>query len=39
MDEATFTGRGHTRLKQLEYLISSKQLDADLFWTKEAAAQ
>jgi nucleoside-diphosphate-sugar epimerase len=33
MDEATFTGRGHTRLKQLEHLISTKQLDADLFWT------
>jgi nucleoside-diphosphate-sugar epimerase len=33
MDEATFTGRGHTRLKQLEHLISTKQLDSDLFWT------
>jgi nucleoside-diphosphate-sugar epimerase len=33
MDEATFTGRGHTRLKQLEHLIATKQLDADLFWT------
>jgi len=35
MDEATFTGRGHTRLKQLEHLIATKQLDADLFWTTE----
>ncbi|HST82485.1 MAG TPA: SDR family oxidoreductase [Kineosporiaceae bacterium] len=33
MDAATFTGRGHTRLKQLEHLIATKQLDADLFWT------
>ncbi len=39
MDEETFTGRGHTRLKQLQYLINSKQLDADLFWTKEAASK
>ncbi|MBL7495994.1 NAD-dependent epimerase/dehydratase family protein [Frankia nepalensis] len=33
LDDATFTGRGHTRLKQLQYLIATKQLDADLFWT------
>ena len=33
MDEATFTGRGHTRLKQLEHLIATKQVDSDLFWT------
>src|SRR4051812_35217171 len=33
MDEETFTGRGHTRLKQLEHLIATKQVDADLFWT------
>ncbi|MBX6390276.1 MAG: SDR family oxidoreductase [Frankia sp.] len=33
LDEATFTGRGHTRLKQLQYLIATKQLDEDLFWT------
>ena len=33
MDAATFSGRGHTRLKQLEYLLSTKQIDADLFWT------
>ncbi len=32
LDTATFTGRGHTRLKQLEYLMHTKQLDADLFW-------
>lgn len=32
LDAETFTGRGHTRLKQLEYLIRSKQLDENLFW-------
>ena len=32
LDGETFTGRGHTRLKQLEYLIATKQLDSDLFW-------
>jgi nucleoside-diphosphate-sugar epimerase len=32
LDEETFTGRGHTRLKQLQYLISSGQLDEKLFW-------
>jgi nucleoside-diphosphate-sugar epimerase len=37
MDEATFTGRGHTRLKQLEHLIATKQLDGDLFWTTTPA--
>jgi len=35
MDAETFTGRGHTRLKQLEHLIATKQLDADLFWTTD----
>ncbi|RZS87408.1 nucleoside-diphosphate-sugar epimerase [Motilibacter rhizosphaerae] len=33
LDEATFKGRGHTRLKQLEHLLATKQIDADLFWT------
>jgi nucleoside-diphosphate-sugar epimerase len=33
LDAQTFTGRGHTRLKQLQYLIGTGQLDADLFWT------
>lgn len=33
LDGETFTGRGHTRLKQLQHLIGTKQLDADLFWT------
>jgi nucleoside-diphosphate-sugar epimerase len=32
LDAATFDGRGHTRLKQLEYLMRTRQLDAQLFW-------
>ncbi len=32
MDEATFTGRGHTRLKQIEYLMRTSQVDPQLFW-------
>jgi nucleoside-diphosphate-sugar epimerase len=32
MDDATFTGRGHTRLLQLQHLIATKQLDDALFW-------
>ncbi|WP_337062339.1 NAD-dependent epimerase/dehydratase family protein [Kineococcus sp. G2] len=32
LDEETFKGRGHTRLKQLEHLIRTGQLDAELFW-------
>lgn len=32
LDEATFTGRGHTRLKQIEYLIRTGQVDERLFW-------
>jgi len=37
LDPETFTGRGHTRLRQLEHLIRTKQLDADLFWTVPSA--
>jgi nucleoside-diphosphate-sugar epimerase len=33
LDEATFTGRGHTRLKQIEHLLVTGQLDSALFWT------
>lgn len=33
LDGATFAGRGHTRLKQLEYLIRTRQVDEKLFWT------
>lgn len=39
MDEATFTGRGHTRLKQLQHLIATKQLDSELFWTQETTTK
>ena len=33
LDEPTFTGRGHTRLKQLKHLLDTRQLDERLFWT------
>jgi nucleoside-diphosphate-sugar epimerase len=32
LDDATFTGRGHTRLAQLQHLLSTRQLDDDLYW-------
>jgi nucleoside-diphosphate-sugar epimerase len=32
LDAATFSGRGYIRLKQLEYLLRTQQLDAQLFW-------
>jgi nucleoside-diphosphate-sugar epimerase len=33
LDEPTFTGRGHTRLSQLQHLLTTGELDTDLFWT------
>ncbi|MGY5882424.1 NAD-dependent epimerase/dehydratase family protein [Modestobacter lacusdianchii] len=33
MDEATFTGRGHTRLKQIEHLMRTAQVDPELYWS------
>ena len=33
LDEATFTGPGHTRLKQLQHLLDTAQVDEHLFWT------
>ena len=33
LDAETFTGRAHTRLKQLEHLLRTAQLDDHLFWT------
>lgn len=33
LDGSTFTGRGHTRLKQLEHLIGTGQVDDRLFWS------
>lgn len=35
MSEETFTSRGFTRLKQLEYLIRTQQIDKDFFWVKK----
>ncbi|MUH01283.1 NAD-dependent epimerase/dehydratase family protein [Scytonema sp. UIC 10036] len=35
MSEETFTSRGFTRLKQLEYLIRTQQIDKDFFWAKK----
>jgi len=32
LDEATFTGRGHTRMKQIEWLLKTGQVDDKLFW-------
>jgi aminoglycoside phosphotransferase len=32
LEAATFTGRGHTRLKQIEHLMRTKQVDDQLFW-------
>ncbi|MDZ8090914.1 MAG: SDR family oxidoreductase [Nostoc sp. DedQUE05] len=32
MDKGTFESRGFTRLKQLEYLIRTQQIDRDFFW-------
>lgn len=32
MDPETFHGRGHTRLKQIQYLLKTGQVDDRLFW-------
>ena len=37
MDPETFNGRGHTRLKQIEYLLKTGQVDAQLFWNQPVA--
>jgi nucleoside-diphosphate-sugar epimerase len=34
MSQETFLSRGFTRLKQLEYLIRTQQIDQDFFWAK-----
>jgi nucleoside-diphosphate-sugar epimerase len=36
MTAETFTSRGFTRLKQLEYLIRTQQIDKDFFWAKKS---
>ncbi|MEB3179434.1 MAG: SDR family oxidoreductase [Nostocaceae cyanobacterium] len=33
MDKDTFFSRGFTRLKQLEYLLRTQQIDKDFFWS------
>lgn len=33
LDAGTVTGRGHTRLKQIEYLMRTRQVDDQLYWT------
>ncbi|QZN86332.1 NAD(P)-dependent oxidoreductase [Cellulomonas sp. C5510] len=33
LDTETFTGRGHTRLAQIEHLLKTGQVDSQLFWT------
>ncbi|MBW4632555.1 MAG: SDR family oxidoreductase [Iphinoe sp. HA4291-MV1] len=35
MTEDVFLHRGFTRLKQLEYLIRTQQIDKDFFWSKK----
>ncbi len=35
LTQETFSFRGFTRLKQLEYLIRTQQIDNDFFWTKK----
>ena len=32
LDAETFTGRGHTRLKQIQYLMATGQVDSALYW-------
>jgi nucleoside-diphosphate-sugar epimerase len=34
LDSTTFTGRGHTRLLQLQHLINTGQVDDSLFWSR-----
>jgi len=36
MTDDIFNARGYTRLKQLEYLIRTQQIDQDFFWKNEA---
>ncbi|MBP5974940.1 SDR family oxidoreductase [Brasilonema sp. CT11] len=35
MSEEVFLSRGFTRLKQLEYLIRTQQIDKDFFWSQK----
>ena len=38
LDAETFYGRGHTRLKQIQHLLETGQVDPQLFWTPTAEA-
>jgi nucleoside-diphosphate-sugar epimerase len=38
MEPETFHGRGHTRLRQIEYLLKTGQVDERLFWKEAAGA-
>ena len=38
MSAETFSFRGFTRLKQLEYLIRTKQIDSNFFWSQQPQA-
>jgi hypothetical protein len=33
LDPETFGGRPHTRLAQLQHLLSTGQVDTELFWS------
>lgn len=37
LDKETFYGRGHTRLKQIEHLLNTGQVDTKLFWKQVQA--
>lgn len=39
MSESTFLFKGFTRLKQLEYLIRTQQIDQNFFWNKSCYSQ
>ncbi len=39
MSADVFNGRSYTRLKQLEHLLSTGELDANLFWTDRDSAR
>ena len=34
LDKDTFTGRGHTRLKQIQHLMATGQVNEELYWVK-----
>jgi NAD(P)-dependent dehydrogenase (short-subunit alcohol dehydrogenase family) len=38
LDVKIFCDRGYTRLKQIQHLVKTRQLDSQLFWTTGTAA-